>query len=167
MTSHAVTIEIDKQSLHFSAAHFTVFSATERERLHGHNFSLRVRVNAHVRENGLAFDYNELKQALLLLCEGLDEYTLIPQYSSYLDIKEQGEYFAVMHNQKTLLLLKTDTVILPLFNITLEELGRYFIEQLHDRGVIAALGVDYLQVEVASGPGQWVSSFFGGGDGGL
>ena len=29
------TIEIDKENLKFSAAHFTIFSGTERERLHG------------------------------------------------------------------------------------------------------------------------------------
>jgi hypothetical protein len=31
-------IEIQKEYLHFSAAHFTIFSATVRENLHGHNF---------------------------------------------------------------------------------------------------------------------------------
>ena len=34
------TIELSKEYLKFSAGHFTVFSATERERLHGHNFSV-------------------------------------------------------------------------------------------------------------------------------
>ena len=35
-------IEIAKQALNFSAAHFTIFSQTEREDLHGHNFRWNV-----------------------------------------------------------------------------------------------------------------------------
>ena len=36
------TLEIGKEDMKFSAAHYTVFSATERERLHGHTHAVRV-----------------------------------------------------------------------------------------------------------------------------
>ncbi|KAJ1474389.1 hypothetical protein T484DRAFT_1832500 [Baffinella frigidus] len=38
------TIEIGKEDMKFSAAHFTVFSAKERERLHGHTHAVKVQV---------------------------------------------------------------------------------------------------------------------------
>ena len=49
------TIDILKEDIKFSAAHFTVFSATERERLHGHNFHVGLSVTAPVGSNGMCF----------------------------------------------------------------------------------------------------------------
>ena len=40
------TLYIDKESHKFSAAHYTIFSATERERLHGHNYVVVVELSA-------------------------------------------------------------------------------------------------------------------------
>ena len=58
------TIYIDKESHKFSAAHFTIFSASERERLHGHNFSVAARIVAPVDANGLTGDYAVYKAQL-------------------------------------------------------------------------------------------------------
>ena len=44
--------------LHFSAAHFTIFSATERERLHGHNYSVSARFVAPQGDNGFSADHS-------------------------------------------------------------------------------------------------------------
>jgi 6-pyruvoyltetrahydropterin/6-carboxytetrahydropterin synthase len=46
------TLYIDKESHKFSAAHFTIFSATERERLHGHNYSVSAKIVAPLGDNG-------------------------------------------------------------------------------------------------------------------
>ena len=51
MSHLLTTINICKEALKFSGAHFTIFSATDRERLHGHNFRVRAEVTApHERE---------------------------------------------------------------------------------------------------------------------
>ena len=50
-------IQIAKQALNFSAAHFTIFSATEREDLHGHNFQVECELASPIDRNGLIFDY--------------------------------------------------------------------------------------------------------------
>ena len=155
-----VQIELDNQSLHFSCAHFTVFSATERERLHGHNFTVQAKACSQVGKNGLAFDYNELKRELRSICQRLDEYTLIPKLSPYLDINEQGEYFSVSHGQQTMLLLQSDTLLLPVTNITLEELAGYIIEQLKLSGLFERVTIERLELSVASGPGQRVKREF-------
>ena len=68
------TIEIAKEYLHFSAAHFTIFSATNRERLHGHNFFVAANITAVVLDNGMCFNYCQLKDDLRELCSALDEY---------------------------------------------------------------------------------------------
>ena len=45
-------IEIAKQALNFSAAHFTIFSATEREDLHGHNWQVECELTSTIDANG-------------------------------------------------------------------------------------------------------------------
>lgn len=158
--NNSVVIEVDNQYLHFSAAHFTVFSSTERERLHGHNFTVRARATSVVQEDGLAFNYQLLKDALYQQCQSLDEYTLIAGDSPHLAIAEQGDYFSVQFSGQTMLLLQSDTLLLPLPNITLEALGGFIIARLEQAGLFAKAAIDKLELEVASGPGQRVTSFY-------
>ncbi|MEM8547110.1 MAG: 6-carboxytetrahydropterin synthase, partial [Pseudomonadota bacterium] len=113
MTRHT-TIHIRNQYLKFSAAHFTIFSATERERLHGHNFAVTADIKAPVSDEGLCFDYNVFKKVLRELCDGLDEYTLIAGESPHLTITTGDDEHQVTFAEQTLKLLKTDTIIMPL-----------------------------------------------------
>ena len=155
------TIHIDKESHKFSAAHFTIFSATERERLHGHNFSVSARIVAPVDDNGLTGDYAVYKQHIKRLCDTLDEYTIIPLHSQYLSIDEEGNYFRVRHNQDTLLLLKSDTLLLPVRNTTVEDLSQYLLETLVEDGdFLEAQDIREIEVMVSSGPGQTGSSLW-------
>ena len=80
------TIEITKDYLHFSAAHFTIFSATQRENLHGHNFDVGCVIETLIGSDGLAFDYNLIKDKLKALCDELDERTLLPEQSPFLSL---------------------------------------------------------------------------------
>ena len=149
------TIHIDKESHKFSAAHFTIFSATERERLHGHNFSVAARLVAPVDDNGLTGDYAVYKQQIKKLCDELDEYTLIPTQSLYLSIDEEGDYYRVRHHQDVLLLLKSDTLLLPLRNTTVEDLSHYLLEKLvEDEAFLEQQDIRNIEVMVSSGPGQ-------------
>jgi len=157
--SATVVIDVDNQYLHFSAAHFTIFSASERERLHGHNFSVRARAKSQVQADGLAFNYQILKQALHKVCDSLDEYTLIAKDSPHLHIGEKGEYFSVEFAGQKMLLLQSDTLLLPIPNITLESLGSYMIECLKQEGLFEKAAIETLELEISSGPGQRVTSF--------
>lgn len=155
------TIHIDKESHKFSAAHFTVFSAIERERLHGHNFSVSARIVAPVDDNGLTGDYAVYKNQIRRLCDSLDEYTLIPSQSPYLTIAEEGDYYHVTHDSDTLVLLKSDTLVIPVRNTTVEDLSHYLLETLlEDREFLEAQDIREIEVMVSSGPGQTGSSFF-------
>ena len=85
------TLYIDKESHKFSAAHFTIFSASERERLHGHNYSVSARIVAPLGENGFAADYNVYKRRLAALCEELDEYMVLAGESPHQQVAEEGD----------------------------------------------------------------------------
>ena len=153
------TIELTKEYLKFSAAHFTVFSATERERLHGHNFKVSARVTAPVGPNGMCFSYRILKDKLEALCSSLDEYMLLSADSPYLRITEEGLNYRVEFNGETMLFLKADTLLLPVRNATVEEYSRYLVERLlEDRELVDGYDIREIGIKVSSGPGQWGSA---------
>lgn len=146
------TLYIDKESHKFSVAHFTIFSATERERLHGHNYSVSAKIVAPMGDNGFAADYNVYKRRLKSLCDALDEYLVLAGDSPYQRIEDAEDYYRVHFAREEMLFLKADTRVLPLRNATVEEFSRYLLQQL----LLASEGDDLREVElcVASGPGQ-------------
>ena len=151
-------IEIAKEDMHFSAAHFTVFSATRRENLHGHNFFVEATVDGPVDDNGLGFDYNSVKSRLRELCKELDEIVLLPAASPHLVIDADDDYVTVSFAGERLPFLRRDVKLLPVRNITVEELARWFITELTSDADFAKLPIDSLNLRVSSGPGQWAHS---------
>lgn len=149
------TMEIAKQALNFSIAHFTIFSATEREDLHGHNFQLECQVTAPLGEDGLMFDYGLLKTLLRQLCDAIDEKMILPARSPYLEIVEDGGYTVAIFNGERIPFLPRDVLVLPIANVTVEELSHYFLEQLRKAPVITDNDVVALRVRVSSSPGQY------------
>ena len=146
------TLYIDKESHKFSAAHYTIFSATERERLHGHNYSVSARIVAPLGDNGFSADYNVYKNRLAALCDELDEYMLLAAESPHQTIAEEGDSYRVTFDGCDMLFLKSDTLVLPIRNATVEEFSRYLLAKL----VANSAGEDLREIElgVASGPGQ-------------
>ncbi len=146
------TLYIDKESHNFSAAHYTIFSADSRERLHGHNYSVSARIVSPVGDNGLSADYNIYKTRLMALCDALDEYTLLAGDSPFQQIAEEGSYYRVKFSDDEMLFLKSDTQILPIRNATIEEFSHLILQRLLEQCV----GEDLREIEicVASGAGQ-------------
>jgi len=124
----------------FSAAHFTSHSG-ERERLHGHNYSVSLRINGSMKSieeedssDGILIDFGELKRAVRTICEELHERFLcatlststkciINQEKKQLDLQClcDGTFFSFPLG---------DCVLLPLKNSTVEELSYYVSNQL-------------------------------------
>jgi 6-pyruvoyltetrahydropterin/6-carboxytetrahydropterin synthase len=152
------TLHIDKESHKFSAAHYTIFSATERERLHGHNYSVSARILAPMGNNGFAADYNVYKRRIAKVCEALDEYMVLAGDSLYQEISEEGENYRVRFNGEEMRFLKSDTLVLPLRNATVEEFSHYLLQQL--LAECEGEGLVELEVWVASGPGQKASALW-------
>jgi 6-pyruvoyl-tetrahydropterin synthase len=85
------TIELYKEAFKFSAAHFTLFSARERERLHGHDFFVSCALTGPLGEGGLIADYGPVKRRLRALCGELDEVLLLPGASPWLQVEPGGD----------------------------------------------------------------------------
>ncbi len=146
------TLFIDKEAHKFSAAHFTIFSETERERLHGHNYSVSARIIAPMGPNGFSADYNVYKNRIKQLCDALDEYMLLAANSPYQSIETVGDDVAVTFNGRTLRFPVDETRLLPITNVTVEELAHYLLAQL----LADSSDEELVEVElgVSSGPGQ-------------
>ena len=154
----SATIEIAKEYLHFSAAHFTVFSATERENLHGHNFQVEATLEGPIGDDGLCFDYNIVKTKLKDLCDSLDERVLLPERSPHVALSCDGDYTVVEFGDERLPFLHRDVKTLPLRNITVEELAHWFVQALNQDQEILDLRIAQMNLRVSSGPGQWASA---------
>ncbi len=159
MSPRLTTISISKEDLKFSGAHFTIFSATERERLHGHNFKVRAEVTAAVDDNGMCFNYQEIKSRLRAICNALDEYVLLPGESPHLSIDTEAGQYQVQFNGEVLFFCRDDTQILPVRNTTVEELSNYILDKLVNADDFFRVNpVEHISIGVSSGDGQWGSS---------
>ena len=152
------TLYIDKEAHKFSAAHFTIFTATERERLHGHNYSVSARIVAPMGDNGFSADYNVYKRRIADLCKPLDEYMLVAGDSPYQIIEERDDEYWVTFAGRTLKFLQDETRLLPVVNVTVEELAHYLLAEL----IMLSEGEGLVEVElgVSSGPGKTGSAIW-------
>lgn len=152
-------IELFKEAMKFSAAHFTIFSATRRENLHGHNFSVQAELEGAVSENGMTFDYAECRRRLLEACARLNEITLLPAKSPHLTVREEGGHVVALFNDERLTFLRRDVLVLPVRNVTCEELAAYLLDGIvDDKAYLVEHDVRSVTVKVLSGPGQSASA---------
>lgn len=149
------TIEISKEYLHFGAAHFTIFGPEDREDLHGHNFQIALDASAPIKGDGITFDYNILKRVTKRLCDDLDEQVLMPEYSPHLKIERADDYIWVLFGDERIPFLPRDIKLLPIRNVTVEELAHYFLKNLLADEEIRSLDIFSLNLRCASGDGQW------------
>jgi 6-pyruvoyltetrahydropterin/6-carboxytetrahydropterin synthase len=158
MPRYLTTIELQKESMKFSAGHTTIFSATEREPLHGHWYGVYLALSTYVEENGLTFDYRYYKQRIHELCKQLNQTFLMPMYSPFLTYDSDQDYYYFTFNHKKIPFLKEDVTLLPVTNITVEELSRWFIlELIKDKEQLEKHRIERLVVKVFSAPGQSAS----------
>lgn len=156
--SYITTVELQKESMKFSAGHTTIFSATEREPLHGHMYGVYLALTTVVEENGMTFDYRYYKKRVHELCRHLNQTFLMPQFSPYLEFAEDEEYYYFTFNHKKMPFLKEDVTLMPLTNITVEELSRWFVNELiSDEAELNNHRINRIVVKVSSAPGQSAS----------
>lgn len=149
------TVELYKEALKFSAAHFTLFSPTRRERLHGHDFFVSCALTAPVGPGGLIADYTGLKRALRRMCDAWDEALLLPGASPWLGIEAGGAFVYATFDGLRMPFVAEEVRVLPVANITLEALAGLFLDALIEGdGLSGVAELRRLVVKVSAGPGQ-------------
>jgi 6-pyruvoyltetrahydropterin/6-carboxytetrahydropterin synthase len=158
MNRYLSTIELQKENMTFNAGHTTIFSATEREPLHGHYYQVGAAITAWISENGMKFDYRYYKKRIGELCQELNQIFLMPMYSPYLEFSQDESYYYFRFNHKTMPFLKEDVKLMPVTNITIEELSRWFVLRLtDDEAELEKFEIEKIEIKVFSAPGQSAS----------
>jgi len=149
------TLELSKSGLKFSAGHFTIFSATEREKLHGHNYTVYAALTTAIGDEGLNFDYRHYVQILKDICKEINHYFLLPSKSKFLEISEENDYYQVKFDKDVIPFLKKDAMLLPITNITVEELSNWFLTKLIDASQdLKKHAIQSITIKVSSSPGR-------------
>jgi len=155
---YLTTVELQKESMKFSAGHTTLFSATDREPLHGHMYNVYLGLTTWVEENGMTFDYRYYKQRIKNLCKHVNQTFLMPLHSPFLQLAEDDDYYYFTFNHKKIPFLKEDVTLMPLTNITVEELSRWFVlELIKDKQELDKHRIEKIVVKIFSAPGQSAS----------
>lgn len=149
------TIELFRESLKFSAGHFTVFSSTNRENLHGHDYRVHASLTTIIEDEGLSFDYRFYEEKLHALCRELDKAVLVAGLCKYLKVSEEGDYYCIYFNAEKIMFLKRDVKVLPIHNVTVEELSNWFLQKLLlEREQLDSHRIQKIEVKILSGLGR-------------
>ena len=148
------SIRIEKEHIGFCAAHFITYDGDQRERLHGHNFTVKLNLEGPLDENYYVLDFIRTKKILKGICDELDHHLLLPLENKYLKVEQDEDRVSVSYAQAYFLFPRADVVLLPVPNVTSEMLAYYICgrmkEELHKLG--AQLTV--ITIEVKESPGQ-------------
>lgn len=154
--SRQYSVVVTKDYLKFSAAHFMAYPGF-RERLHGHNYQLTVRVEATLGPDGYVLDFGTVKRCAKALCDELDERVIVPGKSDCVTVREaEGTVEMLTEEGDRFVCPAADCRVLPIVHSSAEELAAYLMERL--RAALAvevpARAIRILEVGVAEAPGQ-------------
>lgn len=154
-------VYVSKDTFKFNAAHFVAFRGY-RERLHGHNYRLGVRLSGRrqIGADGYLIDFGNVKDVCKAVCKKLNEHFICPVYSDVLKITENEAERSVKlecEDGTVFVFPRNDCAMLPLVHATTEELSIYLWAEL-----LKGLNADYLlkrgihtmEITVAEAPGQ-------------
>jgi len=148
-----ISLRLAKEDFAFAAAHFTLFPDRSAERLHGHNYRVRVELSgAELDGDGLLVAVAPLKAEIRALCAALDERILIPEKSRRLSVRREGDSLCVALGERAYRFPADEVALLPLPNVTIEALARHLWEALAPS--LARTAVARLRVEVEETAGQ-------------
>ncbi len=122
-------IEIRKQKLNFSAAHFITYE-NECEALHGHNYYTTVEMLGQLDENEYLMDFKLVKSELEKICKTLDHKVLMATRNPHLSFAENEGSLEVLFRSKKYVFPLEDVVKLAIANTTVEKLAEHISEQL-------------------------------------
>ena len=145
-----------KEDFKFSAAHFTIFDDQVAEALHGHNYRVEVElIGRRLDALGFLVDIAAVKKTIRGLCADLDEQFLIPGDCDLLEVQSAEGQLVLAYSDRRYELPAADVVVLPLANVTIEELARYLWLRLVES--LPREQIDRMTVTVGETSGQRAS----------
>lgn len=150
-------VDVKKDYLTFSSAHFITFRGHKCECLHGHNYRLGVGVEGAVDSEALfVLDFAVLKEVAKPMVDAIDHRVLLPGRNPKVAIREDGDRVHVtVFGEARYVFPARDVTILPVPNTTAEMLAEHFAGAVRD--ALVQKGADHLSliaIEVEESPGQ-------------
>ncbi len=161
MSKERWSIEIEKENLKFSAAHFLIFPDGSAERLHGHNYRVFLEVEGALTEHGLVLDFKRVKPVVKELADELNEHWLVPGQHPVLRWSERADgVIEVRYRERYYAAPREDVLVLPINNTSAENLagwvGRELLRRLRERFPAAEIVAVKVAVEETAGQrGVW------------
>lgn len=123
-------IEIDgwKLNIKFSASHFIPFHG-KCQRLHGHDYGVRLSIEGDQVENKMVVDFVELKSILRGIVDEIDHHVIIPSKSGYMDVQELEAKVIVSFQDKEYIFPREDVYYMNVEVTTAEEISLYLLEK--------------------------------------
>jgi 6-pyruvoyltetrahydropterin/6-carboxytetrahydropterin synthase len=148
-------VELAKEQLVFSAAHFITFGSEICEALHGHNYRVRCEVAGPLNDQGYVVDFIALRDGLARIVGRLDHKTLLPLHHPRILVSEDQGEITARYGDRRWVFPAADCVSLPVTNTTAELLAQWIAEQLRTELAAEGVGLTGLRVCVDENHGQW------------
>lgn len=156
------TLHLAKQNFKFSAAHFLIFDETHAERLHGHNYQVKVDLVAPAKSSaaqvkqGYFVDFNIFKKFIKAKLDSWDEIVLLPKSHPDMKFKFTEKSLEVTFRDRFYVFPQNEVVLLPVTNTSVENLSRLLAEEFFSE--FQKYGVCEVKVLVEETSGQGASS---------
>lgn len=158
-----ITLHLFKQNFKFSAAHFLIFDAQSAEKLHGHNYQVRVDLvcppDLGDQGRGYFVDFNVFKQHIKARLDAWDERVLLPERQSEMLFHRQGPSLEVRFRDRFYVFPENEVILLPVTNTSVEQLSRLLAEDFLN--AFKVHGVTEVSVMVEETAGQGASTRIG------
>lgn len=146
-------IKLAKEDFKFNAAHFVAYEGF-RERLHGHNYRVGIRLfgSHQICSDGYVLDFGDVKKSARKICKSMNEYFLCPTYSDVIKIstihttttdEDASVVDAIQldcEDGGRFVFPRKDVLMLPIAHSTAEELAVYIWQQ-----ILIDLGIEKLR----------------------
>lgn len=156
MTQATFRVEVAKEQFVFSAAHFITFAGDICERIHGHNYGVKVAVEGPLDENRYVVDFIALRDAVLKETTALDHHVILPRDHQEILVTQDATETTVRFRERRWVFPNEDAVIMPVVNTTAEEIARVIAENVRER-TRPQFGDSLTMIEVGvdENYGQW------------
>lgn len=157
-------VHVAKDTFKFTAAHFVAYPGF-RERLHGHNYRISVRLlgTRTIGQDGYVLDYGDIKAVTKKVCKEMNEYFICPMLSPVIQITELTDdkgtksVQLICEDGTKFLFPKEDCAMLPIAHSTTEELAIYMwgkiLDEL-DAEYLLKRGIHTMEITCAEAVGQ-------------
>ncbi|TWT57347.1 6-pyruvoyl tetrahydropterin synthase [Thalassoglobus neptunius] len=153
--TRSFAVDVTKDHLVFSAAHFITIGDDLCERLHGHNWRVAARVEGDLDGNGFVFDFIALRDELQKWVDRLDHRMLLPTQHRQISVEPDEKEVHVRYRDRRWVFPLEECVLLPIEQTTAELLASWIADQLIE--TLETSPLTSLSVKVEENFGQWAT----------